>query len=151
MKKLIPLLTIFLLIIFVSCSSKETSDSTNEEMGAEIKIPKGSTSIWGSIVSIDSSKLSVDKNSPCSKYPCWAEVKIEKVLGVGQGGPAVSVNDTIKVNFKFTLSETTEELIPNLDKRMPGLNINDKFEADLLNLASTNLEKLYSVYYYKKK
>jgi hypothetical protein len=150
MKKYIPFLLLIASIIFVGCSSKETSESSNQENGEAGKISKGATAIWGSIVSIDTTKLSSDKHSPCSKVPCWAEVKIEKVLGVGQGGPIVSVGDTLSVNFKFTLSETTPELIPNLDKRMPGLNINDKFEADLQNLIITDSSKVYSVYYYNK-
>ena len=151
MKKYIPLLTIILVIILAGCSSKDTSESSQEEIDETSQITKGSTAIWGQIVSIDSSKLSADKNSPCSKNPCWAAVKIERIIGQGQGGPMVSVGDTIKVNFTFTLAETTKELIPNLDKRMPGLNIRDKFEADLKLLSSSKSENLYSIYYYEKK
>ena len=100
---------------------------------------------------IDSIRTSTDKNSPCSKTPCWAKVKVDNVIGIGQGGPSVSIGDTLYTRFAFTLAETTEELIPNLDKRMPGLNITDSFEANIKSMASNNSDKLYEIYFYTKK
>lgn len=139
----------FIIVILIGCSS---NDASKEEVEiSEIKITKEFSAITGTIISIDSTKFSNDENSPCSKAPCWAKVRVNSVIGRGQGGPFISVNDTLNVHFTFTLAETTEELIPNLDKRMPGLKINDGFEANIKAMANNNMEKLYEVYYYTKK
>jgi len=139
----------FIIVILISCSSNDASKQ--EVKISEIKITKEFSAITGTIISIDTTKFSKDENSPCSKAPCWAKVRVNSVIGRGQGGPFISADDTLNVHFTFTLAETTEELIPNLDKRMPGLKINDSFEANIKSLASNNLEKLYEVYYYSKK
>lgn len=140
----------FLLILTASCSSNNTSKKETVEI-SQIKITKEFSAIAGTIISIDSIRTSTDKNSPCSKTPCWAKVKVDNVIGIGQGGPSVSIGDTLYTRFAFTLAETTEELIPNLDKRMPGLNITDSFEANIKSMASNNSDKLYEIYFYTKK
>jgi hypothetical protein len=148
-KILCPVSFVVLMMLIFGCG-KETYKSGEEKNTDKTTAPKSTTAIVGSIISIDSTKHSTDKNTPCSKAPCWAEVKIEKITGIGQGGPLLDEGDTVTVKFTFTLSETTEDLIPNLDKRMPGLSIEDKFEADIRTLPGTSSGKLYTVYFYSK-
>ena len=120
------ILSLIVIITLISCSV-ETPKS-------EISPAKGATLIIGQIVSIDTNKFSTDQNSPCSKLPCWAKVKIDSVLNVGQGGPMLNKGDTVNTQFVFTLSETTKELFPNLKVRMPGLKINSSFKANIRNV-----------------
>lgn len=77
-------------------------------------------------------------------------MEVVKISEVGLGGPALNVGDTIFVNFNFTLAETTPELFPDLDKRMPGLNVGDSFEARLRVISSEPAIKRYSINYYSK-
>ncbi len=148
-KTLIIQLILLSLSIIISCSSKNSSNELEKQTTEET--PKGYTTISGVVVSIDSTKLSNDQNSPCSKVPCWASIKVTNVLGQGQGGPLIAPGDTLDVRFAFTLSKTTEDLIPHLDKRLPGLTLNDNFEANLKYLMNTNSQTLYEVYHYSKK
>lgn len=118
---------LLLSIIFVGCSEKGIKE--------EVKAAKGSTRIIGRVVSIDKEKRSTDANSLCSKYPCWAEVAVDSVLSIGQGGPLLGSNDTLSVRFSFTLGETTKELFPTLKVRMAGLEINSRFVANVVMLS----------------
>lgn len=157
--KLIRLMKILLIIyLTTSCrseisSNKEVSESSKSKLSTII-FPKTTTGIIGTVISINHEKLSQDSNSPCSKVPCWAIIKVDSVLGVGHGGPLLSVEDTLDVNFVFTLSETTKELIPNLGKRLPGLDIGEKFRANIRALVNQNYNneklELYSIDFYSK-
>jgi len=137
-------------MLLISCSSSKNKmikkDSPN--------YTPGTCTIIGKIISIDKTKLSKDKNSPCSKQPCWATVKINSVIGCGAGAPFIGNKDTVTVKFAFTLGETTKELFPNLEERMPGLHVNSIFEAQIsrlktLNFAAENKEDMYEIYTYK--
>ncbi len=144
-----------ILITLVSVSALISCSSTNEKHVVKSNFPPGVCKIVGEIVSINKDKLSDNKNSPCSKQPCWAEVKIVSIEGCGAGGPIVGKKDTLTINFAFTLGKTTKEFFPNLDERLPGLEIGSQFSALLskltkLNFSSDKREDLYKVYTYKK-
>ncbi len=152
------MMILLILLISTFCgdgmnSDKKISQSSKNELNS-FAFPKTTTGIIGTVISINKKQLSQDTNSPCSKVPCWANVKVDSILGIGHGGPFFSVGDTLKVNFVFTLSETTEELIPNLDKRLPGLDIGEKFRANIRALVNQNYNKeileLYSIDFYSK-
>jgi len=62
----------------------------------------------------------------------FAKVKIDNVIKSGTSFKTPLIkNDTIKIKFEFTLSKTSEEMFPNLNNQLPGLNIGDKFTADI--------------------
>lgn len=157
--KLIQLIMILLIILLTtSCGGKMNNDKKESESSknklSSTTFPKTTTGIIGTVISINKEKLSQDSNSPCSKVPCWANVRVDSILGIGHGGPLFSAGDTLKVNFVFTLLETTEDLIPNLDRRLPGLDIGEKFRANIRALVNQNYNKekleLYSIDFYSK-
>ncbi len=131
---------LFLSIIMIGilgCSSgKNVSDKSNKHDANQlniglIRIPPGVVRIRRTMVDIDSSRKFSMVNSPYSKQPCWAHVKINSILGYGAGAPVVSESDTVFVKFGFTLGPTTKKLFPNLVHRLPGLPIGSSFQADL--------------------
>lgn len=128
---------------FSCCSSNQTTknDSMNGKSLANSmeKIPPGVSRFVGTIVSVDS-VLSTGKKDPCSIQPCWAEVQVDSIIGYGAGSQPVSLNEKVKTKFAFTLGPTTKDLFPNLDNRLPGLNIGDKFMANFSNYRNVNLD-----------
>jgi hypothetical protein len=153
MKVFLLKVTLLLSLTYLfGCSATEENKGTEIPYNKQIISP-GACLIVGEIVDIDSTKLSKSSNNPCSKQPCWATVKIKSMLGCGAGAPIIGNNDMLKVKFNFTLGETTKELFPNLDKRMPGLKVNSKFKASIKELRVFNSgsknEKLYQINTYE--
>jgi len=130
--KVINKITVLTLMIVLSATLFGCS---THKITERIKAAKGRTKIIGKIVSIDKLKLSTDANSPCRKNPCYAKVVVDSVISIGQGGPFLKRNDTLNVRFAFTLGKTTKKLFPNLKIRMPGLEINAKFVANIKMVA----------------
>lgn len=154
MKKYFSIILLIFAMIACSGNKKQAINSSKNIKQTHSKISPGNVKIIGEIILIDNTKLSGDKNSPCSKQPCWASVKIDSVIGSGAGAPIIGEKDTIDVKFAFTLGETTKELFPNLDKRMPGLKTRSKFEAlvsklNALGSAGSKRKDLYQIYTYK--
>lgn len=144
---------LFLSSIFIAASC--TSQKKEIDSSKERHISPGIVKIIGKVVSIDEKRFSSDNKSPCGKLPCMALVKIDSVIGYGAGAPIIGKKDTILVRFAFTLSETTKDLFPNLDKRLPGLEINSVFKANVSFLAAEKNEKnkmqnLYQIFFYEK-
>lgn len=86
--------------------------------------------IVGSIVAI-SPVINSSATGPCSKVPCVATVKVDSVLGYGSATTPLVVGKNITLNFMFTLSPTTKELFPNMDERLPGLEVGDSFTGSI--------------------
>lgn len=154
--KLIQLMMILLIVLLItSCGGGMKISESSKNKSSSITFPKSTTGIIGTVISINQEKLSQDTNSPCSEVPCWAMIKVNSILGIGHGGPFFSVGDTLETNFAFTLSESTKELIPNLEKRLPGLAIGEMFSANIKEFEnqSFNKKKLerYSINFYSKK
>ncbi len=143
-------LIFLLLLLFIACSSTPKMESTLPD-----KISPNSCRVNGTIISIDETKSS---SGPCSMHPCVAMVKINNVIGTGFGFKTPLIkNDTIKIKFEFTLSETSKELFPTLNYVLPGLEVSNDFVADverieLIQMNNINKEKFYyRVYNYNKK
>lgn len=69
---------------------------------------------------------------PCSKVPCMALIKIEVVEKNGSNFmKPLTVGLEGKMRFTFSLNETTKELFPNLDKRLPGLKVGNRFKVNV--------------------
>ncbi len=69
---------------------------------------------------------------PCSEVACMAYLKIEKVESKGGNFmKPLTAGQEGRTRFTFSLSETTEELFPNLDKRLPGLKKGDRIQVNV--------------------
>lgn len=124
----------------VSCSSNVSRQSAGSMKQHAEKFAPGTVSITGRIVSIDSSRISENPDEPCGKFPCWAKVKVESILGYGPGAPVVSRNDTLDTRFAFTLAPTTKDMFPNLKIKLPGLDVGVGFSASIHILSSRNFD-----------
>ncbi len=138
----------FLILLIVSCSSTKEPPTTLPS-----KIAPNNCRINGTIISIEEI---IDPSGPCSTNPCVANVMISNVIGTGSSFKIPLVkNDTINVKFAFTLSKTSKDLFPNLNKSFPGLKVEDKFIADVekieaLKLGIKNNQIEYRIFNYDK-
>jgi len=108
--------------------------------------------IVGTIAEIDSVNFLDDPSSPCGKYPCFATIIINEILGYGSGfSSKLYKGQEVLVNFKFTL-EPTGKIAPELQMELPGLKINDRFIADLEALPELGNSKVeFTIYRYELK
>jgi hypothetical protein len=149
----------FLLLIstgLISCSANISKQEKESPQQHKETFAPGTVSIMGRIVSIDSARMVPNPQEPCGKFPCWAKIKVESIVGYGAGAPPVSRNDTLETKFAFTLSPTTKDLFPNLKVRMPGLKEGSEFSASIHILNSRNFDNKtfkneYIIYTYSKK
>ncbi len=94
-------------------------------------IPPDHCRIIGTIVSIDAIKKTGNVDDPYSKAPSRAVVRVDSVLGYGQGFiRPLSKSKEVPITFKFTLSPT-KDLFKNMTKTYPGLEMGSKFLADV--------------------
>jgi len=139
MKKfLISLVVLISLLVLFSCKStqqkKEQVSSGKPQKASSLKIgahdiPPGQCRIIGTIVSIAEIQQTGNADSPCSQAPCQAIVRVDSVLGYGQGFiRPLSKSKEVQITFKFTLSPT-EDLFKNMTKIYPGLEVGSKFKA----------------------
>ncbi len=116
-------------------------------------ISPGHCRITGTIVRIDSTLDSGNKNNPCSKVPCTAVVKVDSVWGYGLGFPPLGIGKEITIKFKFTLGPTTKELFPGMKDFYPGLKIGDSFLGDIqkeLESGTAGKGNFFTIYGYRK-
>ena len=133
MFRISPYLAISMTILLISCKASKVDNKYIRGSNNELSICAiDACTIKGTIITIVDEKDNYNINSPCSKVPCWALVKVNEVLSTGSRfATNITPGDEIKMFFIFTLSKTTEELFPNLDKRYPGLKNKDKFKANV--------------------
>lgn len=140
--------------IILSCNKardgkmvRESETQKPPSIHAEKKVAPNSCRIIGTIIAIDSGRLSSASKDPCSKVPCRATVKVDSVLGYGQGftGP-LSAGKTVVAQFKFTLSPT-KDLFPGMNPDLPGLQLNSRFEADMKSGPAIDLGEGGNKYY----
>lgn len=122
----------FLILLIVSCTSTKEPQTTLPS-----KIDPNNCRINGTIISIEEI---INPSGLCSTNPCVANVKVNNVIGTGASFniPLVK-NDTINVKFAFTLSKTSKDLFPNLNKSLPGLKVEDSFIADVEKIEALKL------------
>ncbi|MCH7756334.1 hypothetical protein IH970_14590 [candidate division KSB1 bacterium] len=136
----INLVALISLLVLFSCNStqqkKEQVSAGQPQKASSIKIgaqdiAPGHCRIIGTIVSIDAIQKTGNADDPCSKEPCRAVVRVESVLGYGQGFiRPLSKSKEVPITFKFTLSPT-KDLFQNMTKTYPGLEVGSKFLADV--------------------
>jgi len=124
-------------VVFFSGCRKEVS-SVREDMASNktvllsTKIAPGKCRITGTIKKIAPLNQSSQDDSPCSKYPCIASVRVDSIWGYGAAfANPVKTGKEIMLKFEFTLSPTSEEIFKNLDTRLPGLDVNSVFSGDI--------------------
>ena len=128
------------LLVLFSCNSthqkKEQVSPGQPQKASSIKIgaqdiPPGHCRIIGTIVSIDAIQKTGNADDPYSKAPSRAVVRVDSVLGYGQGFiRPLSKSKEVPITFKFTLSPT-KDLFKNMTKTYPGLEMGSKFLADV--------------------
>lgn len=134
------------LLISLSCNSiKESNLNQN--------IDPNFARINGTVISIEAVS---ETTGPCSVYPCNAKVVINNVVGAGFGfASTFAKKDTIQLKFEFTLSKTSKELFPTLEKTFAGLNIGDSFVGDVerievIQLGNNSDKYKYRIFNYDK-
>ena len=131
--KVLKYVLIFI-VVFAACKSSynKKTDETQSIQTLKVKPnPPNTCRIFGTIISIDENFSSENADDPCRKAPCLAIVRVDSILGYGQGFiRPLAKGKTIEVSFKFTLG-ATEALFPNMQETYPGLNPGDSFMAEV--------------------
>lgn len=140
---------ILISIILMGCSSSKTqiqSDGLNSK-----SISPGEIRAVAQVIQIDTT-LSGGPSDPCSKAPCTAWIKLEKIIGYGAGSSTLNTGDTLKTKFAFTLAPANRENFPGLKTSLPGLKVGSSFQADIQLMPSYNAlkekQRLYLIYTY---
>jgi hypothetical protein len=114
---------------------------TFDEMSEEGPEP---TRILGRLISRFPDQSYAGTQHPCAHEDCVGEIEVLRIAYFGNAYHGqFAEGDIIAVRFKLTLAETTH-LYPNLDVTLPGLAVNNIFEADLF-LDENNTEMPYSI------
>ncbi|MEO1254343.1 MAG: hypothetical protein AAFY41_05590 [Bacteroidota bacterium] len=137
------ILTIWALALFSSVGFSESQLSQN--------VPPDHIRIQGKLVSLSSR---TDNSEMCQQNPCWAFVQVSKIIGYGSAfRGSVTVSDTVQVKFTTTLLPT-QSLFPKRKNHLPGLVVNDRFQADMKQAISqdfNNQSNDYEIATYSKK
>lgn len=139
MKKtiLIKYILIICLLYFTAFSCSSLRDSTH----ARSDISPGYARVVLSIIEIDSTIVSDNPKDPCSKAPCSVKARIDSLVGYGSSFRTVfSKGEIINVKFVYTVTKTTEEILPNFPKSYPGVVIGTKILADVESRSKMNTD-----------
>ena len=94
--------------------------------------------IEGKVISITNPDDKLHVTSPCKTTPCNANIQILSIVSNGQNYHGqFHAKDTLNIYFSFTLSPT-EEIFPELNQHLPGLNVGDIFTAQLYESPDAN-------------
>ena len=142
MKLKSKLITILFALLFVSYTSTKTPQTPLPN-----DVAPNSCRINGTVVNIENI---TETSGPCALSPCVAKIKINNVIKTGSSFRTPLIKgDTIKIKFEFTLSETSKELFPTLEKSYPGLQVRDKFIGDIERIELIQLNNSKEKFEYK--
>ncbi len=112
----------------VSCSKTSATVQTRRPDYAHDIIPPQASRITATVLAV--LPPSVDgSDSPCAQHPCHARIRVDSVLGYGQGfSSALSTGDTLTVFFEYTLADT-RTIFFDFQQHFPGLRPGDTFRA----------------------
>jgi hypothetical protein len=131
MGKLGYFLAILIMITQASCKSNKVSVQRTEIRAPGENASSSGVVIKGKIMEILEKKDN-DSNSVCKNSPCFALVKVLEVFqNNDRFSNFITEGDVFEMFFAFTLLPTSIDLFPNLDKRLPGLKVNDNFKAGI--------------------
>ena len=122
------LLILLFAVSTVSCSKTSATVQTRRPDHAHDIIPPQASRITATVLAV--LPPAVDGSaSPCAQHPCHARIRVDSVLGYGQGfSSALSVGDTLTVFFEYTLADT-RTIFPDFQQHFPGLRPGDTFRA----------------------
>lgn len=131
-------LTLFVLCTaLLSCRqpAKETDKhpGSNEQLSSTpAVIAPNHAVIIGEVVEIESATFDPpDVDSPCSRFPCVAKVRVVSVVGTGMAFPQPFMEGEIyRMKFAYTLNPT-DNVMPEMKPGLPGLQSGSRFKADL--------------------
>ena len=140
----------------ISCGSSrsiqegmEQSDSPSKIQPAGEPIPPNHCRIVGTVVGIDQTLNSSDPQSPCSKAPCSATVRVDSILGYGSAfGGSIAAGRQVQMSFGLTLSPT-KGIFPQLTQSYPGLKVGASFVANVRLGEELGGKTSYSVNHYE--
>jgi hypothetical protein len=145
--------TLALAFIVAACSSSHQGGSEGSDTAASATAPakfRGDTSgrdmsmnrtvigarscrIVGVVTAIDPTPRSNNPDHPTAKYPSIATVRVDSVLLTGERfSSALVPGQSVTVTFAYTLNPT-EGIVPNLRKEYPGLRVDSRFQADIID------------------
>ena len=148
-----------LLLIFTVALGCKTSKNPQAENREEKKAvaPAAPRSINGcyaraTILEILPDVIHGNPDNPCSRTPCFARIRIDRVINRGmECDGSVQGGAELKVYFSCSLVQTGEALFPGMNASYPGLEINDKFAATFLTYGGGESEAIaYKVTGYQK-
>jgi hypothetical protein len=129
------IITLPILFLFFSCSSKEATDSTItgdkpvNRLPAVSPIPPNHARISAEVISIHVEMDENNPDTPCGKIPCSATLKVNQILGYGPSTEPIIPGAEIAAWFSFTTGPTDEYLFPGLSKHLTGVKEGDSLIA----------------------
>ena len=157
----ISLMAILFFLVFACSTEKNKSTETAEKQMDPPKhqlypkevISVGKCRLEGTVVEILEPTGKENKEDPCSKYPCVAKIKIDKIIGYGSAFPAVFHSEQIiSVKFSGTLMPSAV-VDPESGQKLPGLEKGDSFKADISSMQAMGEKSIqtFLIFDYHKK
>lgn len=133
-------LTIMLLSVFIlGCSNKNgpvVMESSSSGVDREQEEVMGNVQAAGNSIvlgRLTSKRMmdGVDQDSPCAAVECMGSFEILSFIQYGANFHGqIEEGQIVEALFDFTLSDT-KNAFPELNEPLPGLNVDDYFEAEL--------------------
>ena len=153
---------LFLMMLIIACSTEK--NKTTETAEKQMNPPKhqlypkevisvGKCRVEATVVEILEPSATANEEDPCSKYPCLAKIKIDKIIGYGSAFPAVFHSEQIiSVKFAGTLMPSAV-VDPESGQKLPGLEKGDSFKTDISSMQGMGekSEQTFLIYDYHKK
>ena len=148
------------MVLTTSCQSQKTvaqgQDKKTELEKALEESNRAEASELGSMIKAELISVGELKaeygNDPCGKSPCYATIKVKKVIrqGVFPGAETIKKGLETEVKFPITLEPTTQERFPNLKVHYPGLKVGDQFKARIKTVPGNGENHTYQILHYEK-
>ena len=133
---LLPVLPGFLMLGCAGTRQTQVTTRIDRE-----DVPPGHCRIFAEVIKIDTTLRSGRTGGPCSEAPCLAWIVVKNVIAHGSGTDQIGSGGTLDTQFAYTLSPTTNDKFPALNKQLPGLSVGSGFIADIQSLP----QKLHSM------
>ena len=157
----ISLITLMLFLVFACSTEKNKSTETAEKQMDPPKhqlypkevISVGKCRVEATVVEILEPSAKTNEKDPCSKFPCVAKIKIDKIIGYGSAFPAVFNSEQI-ISVKFTTTLMPSAVVdPESGQKLPGLEKGDSFKADISSMQAMGEKnnQTFLIYDYHKK
>lgn len=141
-------LSVFMMLMILSgIPSGCKTESTNS---LRTPISRGTIRVEATVQEIKPIDKS-SSNDACSENPCKALIKINEIVDTGASfNGKVDQGQVLEAFFVKTLSPT-ESIFPDLQRHLPGLEVGDEFQADIVyDIKSTTTSGYHVVTYAKR-